>query len=200
MPKAFTSQEKEIIRNRLHEKGALLFQTHGLRKTSVDDLVKAVGISKGAFYLFFDSKEELFLEILEGIEENHRRNLLHIPISPDDDAVTSVAKLLKGLVFPLSDYMLLATFDQSDYEYLLRKIAPQRLESHIHHDQQFIREFNEKISREGIEIKCSTERISNLFQCLFFITLHRNDLGDVVYHETMDILTDLVARYLVEGK
>ena len=64
MPKAFAEHEKTIIRQQLHEKGQQLFALHGLKKTSVDDLVQAVGISKGAFYLFYASKEELLLEIL----------------------------------------------------------------------------------------------------------------------------------------
>ena len=58
MPKAFTDQEKEVLREQLREKGRALFEAHGLRKTSVDEIVRAVGISKGAFYLFYKSKED----------------------------------------------------------------------------------------------------------------------------------------------
>ena len=36
-----------------------------MKKISVDSLVEYAGISKGAFYKFFKSKDELFLEILE---------------------------------------------------------------------------------------------------------------------------------------
>ena len=36
-----------------------------MKKISVDSLVEYSGISKGAFYKFFKSKDELFLEILE---------------------------------------------------------------------------------------------------------------------------------------
>jgi hypothetical protein len=32
---------------------------------------------------------------------------------------------------------------------------------------------------------------------LFFIGLHRDDLGEAAYLETMDVLTDLVAGYIV---
>ena len=38
-----------------------------MKKTSVDQLTKAVGIAKGSFYKFFESKEMLFFAVLENI-------------------------------------------------------------------------------------------------------------------------------------
>ena len=38
-----------------------------MKKTSVDQLTKAVGIAKGSFYKFYESKEMLFFAVLEGI-------------------------------------------------------------------------------------------------------------------------------------
>ena len=38
-----------------------------LKKTSVDQLTKAVGIAKGSFYKFYESKEILFFAVLEDI-------------------------------------------------------------------------------------------------------------------------------------
>ena len=53
MAKAFDDNERKLIKDKLKE-GALLFiQQQGVRKTSVDELVKYANISKGAFYLFY---------------------------------------------------------------------------------------------------------------------------------------------------
>jgi AcrR family transcriptional regulator len=65
MPKGFTERGKALIHASFLEQGRELFATYGLRKTAIEDLTKAVGISKGAFYLFFESKEQLFFELLE---------------------------------------------------------------------------------------------------------------------------------------
>lgn len=200
MPKAFSNQEKEIIRRRLHEKGTQIFETYGLKKTSVDDLTKAVGISKGAFYLFYESKEELFMEILEELERQQRNLILQMKISAQDDPLESLTKLLKAFINSWIEFPLLANLKQADYEYFLRKIPPQRLDTHIHHDQEFMRAFIEKISREGIEVKAPVDQISYLLLSLFFVLLHRNDLGEKGSNESIDILTRLIARYLVEGK
>ncbi|WP_174612969.1 TetR/AcrR family transcriptional regulator [Virgibacillus ihumii] len=42
-----------------------LFQRHGFHATSVADITKACGISKGAFYKHFSSKENMILELLQ---------------------------------------------------------------------------------------------------------------------------------------
>ena len=69
MPKGFTTEEKEIIKNTLIEKGAELFGTYGLKKTNIEEITNAVGIAKGSFYSFYNSKEELFLDVLGQTEK-----------------------------------------------------------------------------------------------------------------------------------
>ena len=63
MPKTFTEKEKQIIRNTLIQKGKDLFSIYGLNKTSINELTNAARIAHGTFYNFFNSKEELYLEI-----------------------------------------------------------------------------------------------------------------------------------------
>ena len=69
MPKKFTNQEKIIISNNIFEQAKMSWQKHGYKKTSIDDICKNVGISKGAFYIFFDTKESLFYKILKNSQE-----------------------------------------------------------------------------------------------------------------------------------
>lgn len=40
-----------------------LFEERGFRETSIQDICDAVGVTKGAFYYYFTSKEELLMEI-----------------------------------------------------------------------------------------------------------------------------------------
>ena len=57
MPKGFTDDEKKIITKKLIEECKYSWQRYGYKKTSVDELCKNAGISKGAFYIFFKTKE-----------------------------------------------------------------------------------------------------------------------------------------------
>ncbi|WP_462408331.1 TetR/AcrR family transcriptional regulator, partial [Gemmiger formicilis] len=53
---AFTDEQNEQIRNDLIREARRCGITIGMRKTSVEQLTEAVGISKGSFYKFFESK------------------------------------------------------------------------------------------------------------------------------------------------
>jgi len=53
-------KKTEIIKKAIH-----LFATEGFHPTSIQDICTVSGISKGAFYLHFDSKDQLLVEIYE---------------------------------------------------------------------------------------------------------------------------------------
>jgi AcrR family transcriptional regulator len=199
MPKAFSEHEKDTIRAQMREKGEKLFEKQGLKKTSVDELARAVGISKGAFYLFYESKEELFMEILEGLEADFRARIFDFSISPKNNARQLLAKLFKGVLLTWDEYPLLKNFGMADFDYLARKLPYQRVRAHTSRDDEFVAEFIKRIKGEGVATKASPRAISNLIKSLFFVSLHRDDLGTQAYVESMEILTDLVARYVVEG-
>ena len=68
MPRAFREDERSRIESRLVETGRVLFERQGLRKTNVAELARAAGIGKGSFYLFYPTKEALFLAISDRFE------------------------------------------------------------------------------------------------------------------------------------
>lgn len=197
MPRAFSEHEKEVIRAQMREKGKKLFEKQGLKKTSVDELTEAVGISKGAFYLFYESKEELFMEILEELETDFRTHIFDFSIHPKEDARKLLARLLKSALLTWDRYPLLKNFGMAEYQYLARKLPAERIQAHANRDNEFINDFIKKISSEGMTVKAAPRIVSSLMMSLFFINLHREDLGESAYAETMEVLTDLVAGYIV---
>ncbi len=70
MARSFTEQEKKNIRVKLLEECAKGWSKYGYKKTNIDELCARSGISKGAFYLFFTSKEALFCETLCLVQDN----------------------------------------------------------------------------------------------------------------------------------
>ncbi len=74
-PRKFREEEKETIRQTLLEAAKTMFRQYGIQKTTVAALTEAAGISQGAFYLFFPSKEELFYEVFQ-MEERKLREIL----------------------------------------------------------------------------------------------------------------------------
>jgi AcrR family transcriptional regulator len=62
MPKVYP-EYKEEAKKRILQKAMRLFAENGYHATTMDGIAKAVGVSKGALYLYFDSKETLFAEL-----------------------------------------------------------------------------------------------------------------------------------------
>ena len=60
------------------------FAGSGYHPTSVADIVGGLGVGKGVFYWYFDSKDQLFLEILKDAQHDLRRAQQHaIEDEPD---------------------------------------------------------------------------------------------------------------------
>ena len=66
---------KEERREQIKEIALNLFVSRGYSKTTMDDIIQAVGISKGGVYHHFSNKEEIFLELLKDGNE-YRKNLV----------------------------------------------------------------------------------------------------------------------------
>ncbi|HLO16842.1 MAG TPA: TetR/AcrR family transcriptional regulator [Anaerolineales bacterium] len=59
-------QRSEETRAKITESAIKLFSNLGYNKASVEDICEEAGISKGAFYHHFESKQTLFLALLDG--------------------------------------------------------------------------------------------------------------------------------------
>ena len=68
-------EKKEAKKDKIIEKSMELFCEKGYYATKVEEITKALGISKGNFYTYFGSKEEVLHEILN-IMKNERIKML----------------------------------------------------------------------------------------------------------------------------
>jgi AcrR family transcriptional regulator len=84
-----------VARERLLESAKRLFSQKGYYATSVEDIVASAGLSKGAFYFYFKSKEELFKSLVEEMHLNivkRLENFLEREL-PLEDALIEHAKV-----------------------------------------------------------------------------------------------------------
>jgi len=72
MSRRLTQRGKER-RAQIIEYATHRFATDGYHPTSVADIVDGLGVGKGVFYWYFESKEELFVEILRTAQRDMRR-------------------------------------------------------------------------------------------------------------------------------
>jgi AcrR family transcriptional regulator len=75
-------ESREARRAQIKESALQVFAEQGYHATSVTDLVKAAGVARGTFYLYFDSKDALFLELLDDLLVHLRSNVVGVDLSP----------------------------------------------------------------------------------------------------------------------
>ncbi len=61
------SVNTDDIRERILEDASRLFLQYGYKRTTMDDIAAAVGISKGSLYLSFASKEDIFRSVCQQV-------------------------------------------------------------------------------------------------------------------------------------
>jgi len=71
----------------IKEAALQVFAEQGYHATSVTDLVKAAGVARGTFYLYFESKDALFLELLDDLIDELRAGIKGVDPSPGQPTV-----------------------------------------------------------------------------------------------------------------
>jgi len=172
-PRAFTSEEKEHVRKKLIKAAQDYLSRTGIRKTSVEELCRAAGISKGAFYLFYESKELLFLDALE-----EEQRAIHEAIISEMSVQTSKRAGFVAVVSRMyRDFTAkpwLMALAGEEYEILLRRIPQSRIERHIALDDASTNRF---LIEMGKDANIDPQLLSAVLRMLFMGILHRKEIG-----------------------
>jgi AcrR family transcriptional regulator len=196
MPKAFTEQEKELIRKRLLERGHKQFSAYGLRKTNIEELAEAAGISKGAFYLFYASKEALFMDVVEQVEHRFRQEIFAMVDLPGSSPRARLFAILNKAFRLVKAIPLLQFLTGSDYDLLFRRLPPERLQEHLANDRMFFIELITRCQNASIPIRVPPAEIISLLYPLVLTILHENDQYSALYlGSSVDVFLELVAAF-----
>lgn len=195
MPKGFSAEERERIREALLEAGEALFSRVGFEKTTVAELATEAHISKGAFYLFFASKEDLLMALIGRFEERSRAGMeqtfRNAPTTRDGLRAVVIGQLGQAKSNPLIRRLL--TGD------LLRRVWHRSSESSrkqsIRSDEEFL---GDLIGRSA-DLQVSTEVASGMLRALALLTIHRDTVGDQVYDDVEAALVDAVVNHIIGG-
>lgn len=196
MPKCYSEEERAQIIKRLKEEAAKCLNQYGIRRTTVDELVKRAKIPKGTFYLFYPSKEALLFEVILEFHEQIEQHMMKSLSSLNAETLTS-HQLTDAIfqVFKAAEEMPILKMIQSDeIKILARKLPPETLEAHLNHDHSVLEQiFAELPVNPDIE----TSVYSAAFRNIYFATLHKNELGEQHYDEALWLLINGVVLQML---
>jgi len=95
MQKMQKMRKGERTRNRIFQAASDLFLREDFERVTVDAIVEKAGVSKGTFYLYFESKDELIASLLSdyvsGLDTEYKAHVDALPPDvPGDEALLSL--------------------------------------------------------------------------------------------------------------
>lgn len=194
MPK-FKDSEKILILARLKEQGERLFSLYGIKKVTVDDLVKATGIAKGSFYGFYVNKEHLYIDIVGDLQnklwqESQQFLNEHRGLAPVQLTKQFILAMFQGI----RRYPLLSLAKGEMTEYLYMKLPPEALQAHSADDSHHLL----MLAEYGINFKCGIELATQVLQTLTvsFLDLPADEDQTAVW----EIILDGVLKELIDDR
>ena len=185
MATAFTAEEKEVIRKKLHKVAKECLQRYGVKKTTVDQMAAMVDISKGSFYNFYSSKEMLFFAVLEeyqiGVMDRLTEQL-------DMEAKIDTNRLVQLLYDFYQDFrysFMYTIFKNHEMELLLRKLPKEAITNHHLIDDRMVKKI---VSRINIRENVSVEIVSALFRTIAMTILHIEEIGEEQFDTTLKLV------------
>jgi AcrR family transcriptional regulator len=139
MPKSFSEAERTYIRERLMKEAEDCLAAYGIRKTTVDELVRRVKIPKGTFYLFYESKEALIFDVIlkynAEIQEKLIGQIAAMRKKPDAEELTEI---LFGLYRSLDGSFLLKLVGTGELEFFMQKAPPEFIRTNALDDELMV--------------------------------------------------------------
>lgn len=183
----------------LYECGKTLFSVKGFKDTSVADITRESGYSVGTFYNYYESKDKLFLEIMERENaELMRQNIAMLNM--DEDPVPLTKRFLAmGMEGMLKNPILKQWYNPEVYA----KIEKLYKDEDVLQGMEFLyREYLELVNRWQREGKMRSDisggMIMALFEAIIRIGYHKEEIGLKYFPELQDIMTDFVLKGLTE--
>ncbi len=187
MPKSYSDQERAYIRKRLKEEAAACMGQYGIRRTTVDELVKRVHIPKGTFYLFYSSKELLLFEVIQEQHELVNQKLFQ-ELSDLSAAELSSDKITDVIFnfYKMTEQMpIFRLINSEEIELLVRKLPQEVVQAHLQEDTDTIGNLFTLIpAKKEVDVTV----ISAAFHAIYYATLHKKEIGEEQYDQALRML------------
>ncbi|MGW0479336.1 TetR/AcrR family transcriptional regulator [Nonomuraea sp. NPDC003214] len=199
MPPAFSAEEKARITAVLLETGQRLFTSQGLRKTSLEELMAPTGVAKSSFYVFFDSKEALYLELMLRQTGEVKRRVIDDGLLGARDTREGLRRFLRATLAELSANPLwrrLMTHPE-EMQAVARKLDPARVSAIADNPATALGAYVTARQADGELVAADPAVVIGVLQCVLLVPMFADRLGDPdLQARVLDLLIDLVTAGL----
>lgn len=199
--RSFTDEEREIIRRKIIDQGKDCFARYGVKKTSIEDLTKDLGIAKSSFYSFFNSKEDLFLQIYKEEREALKDSLLENSFlkyrTEPDKAVRAYLYYVLNIVnkHPIWRKVFI---EEERLGLTISRSSEEKIKNIRRENVEMILPFFEEWADAGLLIDKNTRILAETTYAVLYLMRFRNEIEKEDFPEIMKFFIDLLAENIVK--
>ena len=185
MPKQYSEKEKEIIKAELLHYAAECMGTYGIKKTTVDELVRLAKIPKGTFYLFYESKEMLLMEVVMQWHEKIEQAMIQKIIKKSGNVgVEELTEIFYQCILSVEETGLAKLIASGELEVLMRKMPETYVQGHMEHDEDMLLSLKKIVPNMR---KMETGPYSAALRGVFGLLLYEREMG-THFHEAIRVM------------
>jgi AcrR family transcriptional regulator len=195
MARGFNERERETIQQKLMDAAEVCWGKYGLKKTSVDELVAMANISKGSFYLFYPTKEHLFMDVFDRIDLRSKAELFNIVQNTKGSRKDVFVSVLKQMFNEVKKTPWILDLQNGDLQLLMRKLPPERMQSHLKDDDSAA---DQLFNLMDIKPITDPKLISGVMRSVFLLLLHKQEIGEEIFDDVINYMIDSIVLKLFE--
>ena len=197
MPRTLSESERAYIRQKMMQETKKCLTLYGIRKTTVDEIVKRVNISKGTFYLFYKSKELLLFDVIMQFNDEVQEELIaEVSKIKDDIGPERLTDIIFSLYKRLDDSFLPKLLAEGELEYFMKKLPPELSQRHTEKDELKVGQLLGMLP----DLSGQDEKVfSAAFRSIFLSILFKQEIGEEVFDQALRMMIRGVVMQLFEG-
>jgi len=193
MPVGFTDGERKIISTKLRQAALECLQRYGVRQTTVEQLTDKAGISKGAFYSFYGTKEHLMFEVLD-----ETRRSIQVELGDRLKAAGHNTEKISSALFDMcmatKSSIIIDIVKNRELDYLERKLPENDVRKSFDVNMKFIGEYFSGSLCDGI----STATVVTAMAMLYSMMMHMELYQPEEFEPALKLLIDAFVNQIIK--
>jgi len=184
----------------IYDAAKAIFSERGFKDTSVSAITKAAGMAVGTFYLYYSSKEQLFMEIFRDENTALKQSFLDT-LDLKQTPAEIIAHMMRVNQEGIAASPILREWYQSEE---FRKIERAYRDAHAIDSLNFLYDtFLGLVRRWQEEGKMRADidsvMIMKVFEAVINVDTHKDEVGLEYFPELLDVMTGLILKGLTDS-
>ncbi len=193
MSPVFPLEQREEIKTKLLEVGVSLIKEKGIKRITVEEVAKLVGIGKGTFYHFYQSKEWYVYDVICFSKDNMLNTINHIIAEKgtiDRDTLSALLESFSG------SNNIISFITAEDEEWLAKKLPPECVLDPPK-EEKMIGSLLEYMT--GTRKNLNYHTLANIMKIMALTIENRKFLHQDTLEENLSLMREQLCNYIFEA-